>query len=113
MSSFKIGRWGEEMLASLWGLQRVPFSGGLWPHTDDLIGYPNVGSFPEKMLVQVKTTQADTFLQKYRQLVANARRQHAHPRWIEIIKTPQAAYIFERVLIQRVELGIGGDYGRG
>lgn len=114
----KIGRWGEDLVARILGYTRVPFSGSVWPHKQDLVSERRASSdghavddiVVEKEIAQVKTTESEDFLEQWKALSKHARVEGAIPRWFDVVKAPNEAYIFERRLVRVIRLGVGGEY---
>lgn len=100
----ELGRWGEDLVATALGFRRVKFSGSVWPWLEDL-----ARTFRgRKELAQVKTTESEDWVSQWIALVQHAEAEDATARWFNVVKTHDAAYIFEVVLRKEITLGIGG-----
>lgn len=98
--------------------KRVPYSGALWPHKQDLVktivrgvntGEGGIEKWPAKYIAQVKTTESETFTREYDALLHYADVERAKPQWYYVVRTPNEALIFRLELVKSVKLGIGGD----
>lgn len=119
MKRTDLGRWGEDIVARILGYTRVPYSGAVWPHKQDLAktvirgintGAGGIEKYPLKYVAQVKTTEGEEFLTQWQDLERHAKVERAEPRWFDVVKTPNEAFIFERRLRRVVRLGVGGEY---
>ncbi len=109
-TSSDIGQLGESIVAALLGFKRVPASGARWPNKEDLIrSLPGIAT-SRKELAQVKTTTGVEFFKEWGKLVNHAEAEGAKPRWFEVYILPgQKAMVFEKVLFDTVDFGVGGD----
>lgn len=114
MGPERLGRFGEDLVARLFGYRRQPFSGGRWPFKEDLVrevGLPDFAGSREVVtmhgdLAQVKTTRGQTFVQEYQKLEAHALAEGREACWYEVVVTPREVYVFEKRLIHVEPLGV-------
>ena len=103
-TAFAIGRWGENLVAKVLGYRRVPASGSRWPHKEDLTRMHS----RQKELAQMKTTEGDAFLKHWLALERHANIEGAEPRWYDVVSHGGEVFVFERTLVYRANVGIGG-----
>jgi hypothetical protein len=61
---------------------------------------------------QCKTTATDDqtgFLRQWLELAKDAKADNKEPVWVEVYRTPWEAYVFEKRLVKKIRLGIGGE----
>jgi len=107
-----LGRWGEDLVARLLNYVRVPLSGAKWPYVEDLFRERDgIETFMKRSLAQVKTTQSQKFVERWALLEKRAEAEDAEPRWYEVYVGSQEVLIFEKRLVRRLNVGIGGEVG--
>lgn len=104
-TAFAVGRWGEDLVARIFGYRRVPASGSRWPNKEDLVRMHS----RKKELAQVKTSGARGFIDDWLALERHAGIEGAEPRWYDVVRHGGVVYVFERTLLAKRNVGLGGD----